>query len=75
MIGDIQGSILITPPAWLRLDALLRQGGDESLPDRYETTCGLAGPPCFHPIWEPFCRMEHLFFTFSHRAGPPAILG
>ena len=24
-------------------------------------TCGLAGPPFFHLVWEQFCRMDHLF--------------
>ena len=39
----------------------MRQGGDHSLPDRSETTCGLARPPFVHLVWEPFCRMDHLF--------------
>ena len=47
------------------LEAAQAQGGDHSLPDRSETTCGLAGPPLVHLVWDnAFFRTDRLFGTF-----------
>ena len=54
------------PPPNLTMDHIdtTGQGGDHSLPDRSETTCGLAGPPFFHLVWEPISRVDHRFSPF-----------